>query len=76
MFDKYYDQATDRRCFFWVGIVISVAGAAALYFSAWGFGACFFALGILYVLAAIFLGHSGFEKLMRMCGFFSGFTVF
>jgi hypothetical protein len=52
---------------------MGLVGAVFVHAGAWGLGICFFTPGMLGIPAAIFLGHSGFEKFIRIANFFSGF---
>ncbi|MDN3223928.1 hypothetical protein [Pseudomonas nunensis] len=74
MFERYPDQARDRRHAFWAGVACTVVGI--LFFWA-GAGALTFAFllpGLLFVLAAIFCSQTGFETAMRIGKFFEWFA--
>jgi hypothetical protein len=76
MFDKYDDLATDRRSYFWTGIVLGLAGAVLFYFRAWGLGIVCLGVGGPAFIAAVFFRHSSFEKYLRVMNFISWFAVF
>lgn len=66
MFDKYSDQAGDRRLSFWGGLLMILASALCFYeeFSFAGFA--FALMGIASILPAILCDYESFETVRRI----------
>lgn len=74
MFEKYPDQASERRQYLLAGIIFGVV--AMLFFLG---GAEWLTVAILlpsvfFIPVALFCSHAGFERAKRIASFFVGFS--
>ena len=74
MFNKYPDQATDRRLVLWTGFTCIVVGLLFLIGGLWGVSLFFLALGFVYLAIAIFCTYEGFKTAMRIGNFSQWFS--
>lgn len=74
MFEKYPDQATDRRLVLWTGLTCIVVGLLFLIGGLWDVSLFFLVLGFGYVAIAIFCTYEGFKLAMRIGNFSQWFS--
>ncbi|WP_460322794.1 hypothetical protein [Pseudomonas ogarae] len=74
MFDKYPDQATDRRVALWGGLGFMVVGMLFFVFGGGAVSLIFFLPGLILASAAIFCNYERFAAAKRIGKFFEWFS--